>query len=80
MLTNRCNTAARISHNTFSLTNDVNLNFKTSIMNKMANITGPAFIFNGLPENITKNDNTISPLAAPVLVHPAAIVNFGKGF
>lgn len=45
------------------------------MLHKMANITGfaasvrssgPAFIFNGLPENITKNDNTISPLAAPV--------------
>lgn len=40
----------------------------------MANITGPAFIFNGLPENTTKNDNTISPIAAPVSAQLAAIV------
>lgn len=55
----------------------------------MANVTGfaasvrssgPVFIFNGLPENTTKNDSKISPLAAPVSARLAAIVSLGKVF
>lgn len=49
--------------------------FAVSVMS-----SGPVFVLNGLPENTTKNDNTISALAAPVSAQFAAMVNLGKVF